>query len=284
MSRPLPPVLKGTKPSELPISISDLEAETFRAGRMPQREDVDRAFAAVGRGGVRALAIGGPLNEFVDQFTDKIIPCRRAREVRGFEHCYEIEARLPQPKRSATWDEFKREYGISLADVLKMPESTPSSIDEIARELAKDGIVVLCRTQPFTWQCILERRKQVEFWLRYWREIAESPAKPKVVTVLRTSLPGAKPGSAQNSATQSFTKWMEKLERKAGSNAGLLGFFVSQLAPLNVPDLLNPIKWGQARAWAGQICPKLSESNKLDAVTGRIYDSYEARENGLSME
>ena len=276
----------GVLPSkaDIPVSPADLERETYRAGRMPQREDVDYAFDAARKSGVQAVALSGPENEYVDLFVDKIMLCRAVRKVRDAERCREITVRLPELKRSNTWDDFGREYGRAIADQLHISGNGQITHDDIARELAKNGLVVLCRTQPFIWQRLRERRKQVEFWLQYWSEVGVSPARPKVVTVLRTSLPRAEAGSPPDASAKAFIRWMKKLEAKTKRASGFLGFSVPQLAPLDVSELLAPIDRQQAREWANTVCPELLKRNKLDRAIDRIYDTDKASNNGLTMQ
>ena len=118
----------------------EFETQTFRAGRVPQREDVDVAFDEVRNGGVRALIVSGPANELVDDFSEKIIACRRTRGLDDT-RTHRIEARLPEPKRARTWEEFKREYGVKIAASLNMPANLASTEGEIARFVSELGAV-----------------------------------------------------------------------------------------------------------------------------------------------
>lgn len=267
---------------------AEIDTLTFRAGRRAQRDDIDRAFKIVEDGGVRALAIGGPRNEKVDDFAEAIVKCRLARGI--VEAPRVIVASLPSPDRFRTWRDFKTEYGVKVAEELQMPRNADATPTGIASFIANQKQAVLCLNQPLNWKHLPKRRTQVDHWLKFWREVSESPASPSVVTVFRASLAEAAPGwqpdppedppDIQGMRARDFVAWMERLAKP--SRAGLR-FFGSSSSLLDQLDLINPIELEDAREWVGLVCLELQKLNKETSTAERMFQSKAERDCGLAM-
>ena len=70
--------------------------------------------------------------------------------------------------------------------------------------------------------------------------------------------------------TRDFVSFVKKLKAKSQSG-GVLGFFAAPaMAPLEMPDLLDPIEPHHARDWVKNVCPELVKRHKVDDAVARI--------------
>ena len=220
-------------------------------------------------GGVQAFFIGGPDNECVDRFIDRLHYDMSSKQIGDGRTWDQIRVDWPDDD---TDQAFKDHYCYALSDALQLP--CTASLRDIAESLAWRGVPVAILSQILASDWQHNEQIRIKAWLSLWKEIAAQASSFIALPILSVKMPQTtskwypKLSCPRINAGRVNTKNIWRIVQDLKSDEELATFF-------SAPPLLHPVKRKHVNDWRGSTLEKVSLDR--DAMTKCLNDLFQKR-------